>query len=143
LVHGWASRSIWQAIAACRRSGTPVLVRGDSQLGSPRSRARRLAKWPLYRLFIPRFDGYLVVGQRAREYYAHYGADPARMFFAPHGVDNQRFGGQAEAARGERARLRAGWGIPAGAVVFLFAGKLVEDKRPLDFARAVAAASRR
>lgn len=142
IVHGWASRSFWQAITACWRVGTPVLVRGDSHLDSARPALIRLLKVPLYRAFIPRFDAYLVVGRSAREYYARYGADPARMFFAPHAVDNAFFAERASAARRERARLRAAWGLPAHAVVFLFAGKLSDGKRPGDFASAVARASR-
>jgi glycosyltransferase involved in cell wall biosynthesis len=143
VVHGWASRSYWQAIAACRRTGTPVLVRGDSQLETARSRLRRALKYPLYRLFIPRFDAYLVVGERARAYLAHYGADPRRMFFSPHAVDNRFFGERADAARAHRAALRDRWGLPKNAVVFLFSGKLVDKKRPGDFVQAVAAAAGR
>ena len=139
VVHGWASRSYWQAIAACRRTGTPVLVRGDSQLRTARSRLRRALKYLLYRGFIPRFDAYLVVGERAREYLAHYGADPRRMFFSPHAVDNRFFGERADAARAHREALRDRWGLPKNAVVFLFSGKLIDKKRPGDFVRAVAA----
>src|SRR5438105_12969454 len=32
IVHGWAMKSFWQAIIACRKNDTPVLVRGDCQL---------------------------------------------------------------------------------------------------------------
>jgi glycosyltransferase involved in cell wall biosynthesis len=102
----------------------------------------RLAKRPLYRFFIPRFDAYLVVGQRARDYYTHYGAEPGQMFFTPHAVDNEFFRVRAEALRKERDRLRAAWGIPASATVFLFVGKLTDGKRPSDFVRAVGEASR-
>jgi glycosyltransferase involved in cell wall biosynthesis len=143
IVHGWASRSYWQAIAACRRAGTPVLVRGDSQLETARPRLRRLLKYPLYRLFIPRFDAYLVVGERARAYLLHYGADPRRMFFSPHAVDNAFFGARADAARARRDALRERWGLPRNAVVFAFSGKLVEGKRPGDFLQGITAAAGR
>lgn len=142
IVHGWATRSYWQAITSCWATGTPILVRGDSQLTNGRSRGWRLAKYPLYRTFVPRFDGYLVVGARAREYLRHYGADPSRMFFAPHAADNGFFADRADALRGQRARLRATWDIPADATVFLFCGKVTGWKRPGDFVRAIAQASR-
>jgi glycosyltransferase involved in cell wall biosynthesis len=102
-----------------------------------------VVKSPLYRAFIPRFDGYLVVGQRAREYYAHYGADPSRMFFTPHAVDNDFFQVHADSLRAERQRLRADWGIPSAAILFLFVGKLTVGKRPSDFIRSVGEAARR
>ena len=118
-----------------------MLVRGDSQLSSQRRRLA-LVERPLYRLFIPRFDAYLVVGQPARDYYAHYGADPALMFFSPHSVDNDFFQVRAFTLRAERERLRATWRIPSTATVFLFVGKLTDVKRPSDFIRAVGEAAR-
>jgi glycosyltransferase involved in cell wall biosynthesis len=142
VVHGWYTRSYWQAMRACWRTGTPLLVRGDSQLATPRGLLRRALKRWYYRRFIPRFDAYLVVGQRARAYYEAYGADPGRMYFVPHFVDNAFFARAAEALRPRRAELRRQWGLSPEAVVFLFAGKFIPKKRPLDFVRAVAAAHR-
>src|SRR2546423_266580 len=95
IVHGWYVKSFWQAMLACWQNGTPLLVRGDSQLFTPRSLPRRWLKYFLYRSFIPHFVGYLVVGEMARQYYLTYGADPERMFFVPHSVDNDFFARQA------------------------------------------------
>lgn len=142
IVHGWASKSFWQAILACWRTRTPVLVRGDSQLPATRTGGLRALKFPFYRWFIPRFDGYLVVGARAREYLRYYGARAERMFFSPHAVDNEFFARRAEAARPAREELRRSWGLPSDAVVYLFAGKCVARKHLDDFARAIATASR-
>lgn len=138
LVTGWNTRSFWQAITACWRSNTPLLIRGDSQLATTRSRAKQLVKSVLYRAFIPRFDGYLVVGERARAYYLHYGADPGRMHFAPHFVDNEFFRAGAEAAQHGKP-LRDELGYNADTIVLLFVGKFIPKKRPLDV---VAAAGR-
>ncbi len=143
ILQGWATRSAWQAMRACRRSGTPILIRGDSQLYTRRPWPWRVLKLVLYRRFIPRFDGYLVVGARAREYLLHYGAQPERMFFAPHAVDNEFFASGAERFRAQRTELRRAWRLPPDATVFLFAGKLVRRKRPDDFLQAIAAASAR
>lgn len=137
LVTGWYNRSFWQAIAACWRTGTPLLVRGDSQLVTPRSRAKQAVKELVYRAFIPRFSGYLVVGERSRDYYLHYGADPARMHFVPHFVDSDFFRRGAEAAGWGRP-LRAELGYDGGALVLLFAGKFIPKKRPADVIRAAA-----
>ena len=141
LVTGWNNRSFWQAMAACWRTATPLLVRGDSHLGTPRAGWKRAAKEISYRAFIPRFDGYLVVGERSRAYYLHYGADPGRMHFVPHFVDTDFFRSRAEAA--DRPALRARYGVASGARVALFAGKFTDVKRPVDFVEAVATLSRR
>ena len=142
LVNGWYTRSYWQAMRACWQSGTPLLVRGDSQLLTQRSQLKRLLKAVAYRGFIPHFAAYLVVGQRARSYYLHYGAAQSRMFFAPHSVDNAYFNVAAHALRAQRAAIRAQWGLPEQAVVCLFAGKLVARKRPADVIQALADAGR-
>ena len=138
LVTGWHLRCYWQAIRACRRYGTPVLVRGDSQLATPRSRARRLIKAGLHRWLIRQFDGFLHVGERNRAYLLHYGARPERLFFVPHFVDNAWFQTHARAATGNRSALRARLGIAPQERVILFAGRLVPFKRVADIVRATA-----
>jgi glycosyltransferase involved in cell wall biosynthesis len=138
IVHGWGTRAYWQAMWACWREGIPLMVQGDSQLPTARPWLWRQGKRLVYGAFIPRFDAYLVVGERARQYYLRYAADPQRMFFCPRAVDNTFFAAAADRIRPERSRLRASWGIPADAIVFLFAGKFVPKKRPHDFVRAVA-----
>jgi glycosyltransferase involved in cell wall biosynthesis len=140
-VHGWYNRSYWQAMRACWRTGTPLLIRGDSTLQMARGPLRRAAKWLTHRLFVPRFDGYLVVGQRARDYYLAYGAAPDRMEFTPHFVDNERFANAAAELAPRRADLRRQWDLPQTGVVFVYAAKFIPKKRPLDFVAAVARAA--
>lgn len=142
LVHGWYTRSFWQAMVACWRTGTPLLVRGDSHLATPRSRLKEAVKEVVYRQFIPRFDGYLVVGELAKEYYLHYGADPARMYFVPHFVDNDFFRSKATTPDGERP-LRTELGFGDDALVLLFVGKFVDKKRPIDVVYGAAALRQR
>ena len=143
LVNGWYNKSFWQAMTACWRTGTPLMIRGDSQLLTPRHWALRATKEFVYRSFIPRFDAYLVVGERAREYYLHYGAKPERMFFVPHFVDNAFFAERAARLAPQRNALRERWGVGPESPVFLFAGKFIPEKNPVDFVEAVTALARR
>jgi len=137
LVSGWHAKSYWQAIRACWKTGTPVLVRGDSQLATNRSVIKQALKAPLYRWFIPRLDGYLIVGKRAKDYLIHYGAAEKKMFSVPHAVDNQFFKASAVEYRRDKSAWRRQWGLPAEGIVFLFVGKLLARKRPMDFLRAL------
>ena len=82
---------------------------------------------------MPRFDGYLSVGKRCKEYYLHYGAKEEKIFFVPHSVDNDFFARNHAILLPQRDSLRKEWGIPNQAVVFLFAGKIINRKRPQDF----------
>jgi len=142
IVQGWNVLSFWQAMIACWRSRTPVMVRGDSQLKTRRPLLKRLLMYLIYPWFLRKFDAYLAVGKRAQEYYLHYGADKNKMFFTPHCVDNDFFISSRSALESKHLDIRRGWGIPVEATVFLFVGKLIPKKRPADFLNALKAASR-
>jgi glycosyltransferase involved in cell wall biosynthesis len=141
IVSGWYLKSYLQAIRACKRSDLPVLARGDSQLGTPRSAAVKMAKYLPYRWLMSSIAAHLYVGQLNREYLKHYGVPDSHLFFAPHFVDNEFFATRADAARtnGQAAGVRQTLDVPADATVFAFVGKLVENKRPADLIRALAA----
>src|ERR1700674_2732369 len=138
IVSGWHLKSYWQAVRACRRYGTPVLVRGDSQLRTPRSPLRRIVKKLTHQVMLRQFDGFLVVGRRNREYLRHYNVPERKMFFAPHFVDNEWFGAKAEVVRNQKAEIRKGWGADEETLVALFVGKLKAIKRPQDILQALA-----
>ena len=140
LINGWHYKAAWQTIFACWKLRIPVLVRGDSQLPSPRSPLKRALKYPAYRCFIPRFDACLAVGTRSRDYYLHYGAAAERVFLVPHAIQDDLFQRAAQEAEPRRPALRRQWGLREQETVFLFAGKFIEKKRPMDFLRAVEAA---
>jgi glycosyltransferase involved in cell wall biosynthesis len=143
MITGWYSKTLVRALFACRRLGVPVLFRGDSHLQSGPAGWRRplwLAKtWLLLRLF----EGYLSPGTRVDAYLRRCGAPAYRIFRVPHGVDNDLFARTAAAYQTAevRAAARRNAGIDPSAFVVLFAGKLVDRKRPLDVIRAAARTS--
>jgi glycosyltransferase involved in cell wall biosynthesis len=136
LVTGWHLKSYLQGIWAAKRRGIAVLVRGDSHLGTPRGRVKRMAKEFAYPVLLRQFDAALYVGHHNRAYYEHYHYPADRLFHAPHCVDNERFA--TAASPQARAALRAELGIGPEETVVLFAGRLVAFKRPLDIVDAVA-----
>lgn len=135
MVLGWHLKAYWQTIFAAKRLGLPLLVRGDSQLATPRSRLKSAAKSALYPGFLRLFDGALYVGKRSQAYWQHYRYPASRMFFSPHCVDTEWFKNRATAAAG--AALRAKVGLDQGRKTVVFAGKLLPFKRPLDLIEAV------
>ena len=137
LVNGWHYKSAWQAIWACWQSQVKVMVRGDSHLHASRSISKRVAKSFAYRYFIPRIDACLAVGQWSREYFLHYGARAERIFLVPHVVDNQRLADEYEKLRPRRSELRNMWGLNEACTTFLFVGKFLEGKKPMDFMQAI------
>jgi glycosyltransferase involved in cell wall biosynthesis len=143
LINGWHYKSAWQAIWACWKSRVKVMVRGDSHLHTPRGIAKRVVKSFTYRRFIPRFDACLAAGQWSREYFLHYGARPERIFFVPHAIDNRRFQTETECLEPRRSELRKEEDLDENAIVFLFSGKFIPKKRPMDFVCAIERAARR
>ena len=133
VVHGWGSRCYMQAIFAANKRKIPVFVRGDSQLGTKRNGIWKFTKILIYRWLMGRFSGFLPVGKRSKDYYLHYGANPNKIFPCPHFVDNDFFANEAQKWIPQRDALRQAWGIPKEAIVFVFVGKLVDRKKPMDF----------
>jgi glycosyltransferase involved in cell wall biosynthesis len=134
LVMGWHLKSMWQAMFAAHRRHIVLLVRGDSQLGSPRSWAKRLAKRIVYPPTLRLFDAALYVGQRSKEYYEYYGYPAHRLFFSPHCVDEKWFAKRATTEAGRALRTKIG--INISQPVALFVGRLVDFKRPFDLIEA-------
>lgn len=133
LINGWNVKSYLQGLRACRRLGVPCLVRGDSNALRRRPWWKRL----LHRRWSRCFTAYLTVGKSNEDFYRQNGASDTRFFPVRHFVDNERFAQAARELRVVRDDLRRGWGIASDRTVFLFCGKFIEQKRPLDFLRAL------
>jgi len=144
IISGWYLKSYLQALLACRRHGVPVLLRGDSQLATARSPIRKTVKYVPYRLMLNSVAGHLYVGDANRRYLAHYGVPSERLFFVPHVIDERWFAERAAHARavGAVSSVRSTLDIPADAAMVLFVGRLVPQKRPLDFVDAIARVGR-
>ncbi len=134
LTLGWHLKSLLQGTWAAKRLGLPVLIRGDSQLSTPRSTIKRWGKAVTYPHFLRLFDAALYVGKRNRAYYEHYGYPSDRLFSSPHCVDTERF--RAAATPIARAKVRARVGADEMTTLVLFAGKLLPFKRPQDLVEA-------
>lgn len=141
MICGWYSVTLLRALWTARARGIPALYRGDTHLGNAPGGWRRLAWEAKTRALLGAFDGWLSAGRQTREYLAHFGAPSARVFDAPHCVDNEFFAASAAPHQSGAARAAAREAIGLGerdAFAVLFVGKLDPVKRPLDLVRAVA-----
>ena len=136
LVSGWHSITLVRAILACRRRRIPLLYRGDTHLAgrgwSPLWRAR--TRW-----LLGRFDRYLSVGTRVREYLRSFGVPDTSIHDSPHAVDNEFFAASARPFQvpTQRAKARSELGVSEDAFVVLLVGKLESRKRPEDLLQAL------
>lgn len=139
LVYGWHRRSCFQAFAACRQLGLPLLGRGESNGLRPISLWKRL----IHAWFLRRFNAFLVTGWANHHFYRQRWVPARRLFRSVYCVDNERFVAQVDLVQAERSQWKERWQIPDDRTVFLFCGKFEEKKRPLDFLGAVATAADR
>jgi glycosyltransferase involved in cell wall biosynthesis len=128
LLFGYKWATHLRTILWARLHRIPILFRGDSHfLG--RERPHFLRRVPLRFLF-RQFSACLPVGTANRDYFLALGVPPARLFFAPHAVDDTRFDPSIAEHQAARDRLRSELGLPTGAIVVLYAGKFVPEKQP-------------
>ena len=131
VVNGWVVKSCLQALWACRRYGIPCIVRGEANDIRSRAWWKRL----LQRQLVQQYAACLYIGQASERFYRNRGVRPERLFPARYCVDNERF--STAAARVDRAAARQQFGLRSDSTVFLFSGKLIRKKHPLELLSAM------
>jgi glycosyltransferase involved in cell wall biosynthesis len=140
---GWGTVTSLLGMAACRMSGTPILMFGDSSFPPPETSVKGTLRAGFLRAIVGLTDQYLVSGTLNADYYAHYGADRARFHLVPWAIDNTRFEHGARFADGEREALRQRFGITTDQMAIVYSGKLLPRKDPMTLLRAVDAMQHR
>jgi len=139
IVQGWNNKSYRQAFRACRRTGTKLGVRSDSNISGGyigvTQGIKEIVKRLIYPYFIRRFDLCLPYGSLSAEYFRRFGAK--RIVISPHFVNNDLFSRSAAIWTPRRDDIRRHWNIPADAVCFLFCGKFQQKKHPLEILKAL------
>lgn len=131
---GWGTITSLLAIAACRATGTPFFLYGDSSFPPAVKNWRDRMRAAFLRGIFSLAAGFMVSGVLNAEYYAHYGADRRRFFLLPWAIDNARFAN----AGGKRQEMRTRFGIGERQIAFVFSAKLVARKDPMTLLRALA-----
>ena len=120
---------------SCRLSGTPCIVRAETNGLRPRARWKR---W-LHARLLSQYAACLGIGVNNRRYLVEAGIPEKRLFSTPYCIDNQQFSDAADAARQNAGReeLRKRFGLDPDRTTLLFSGKFVEKKRPGDIIEAL------
>ncbi|WP_233517374.1 D-inositol-3-phosphate glycosyltransferase [Geodermatophilus marinus] len=119
---GWLARDRWSVplihtAHTLAKVKNAALAAGDS----PEPRARVIGEEQV----VAEADRLVAnTDDEARQLVEHYGADPRRTLVVPPGVDLDRF------SPGDRAAARRELGVPRGAVVLLFVGRIQPLKAP-------------
>jgi glycosyltransferase involved in cell wall biosynthesis len=130
LVFGWNFKSHLKVLRHFKGQ-VPLWFRGDSTL---------LDEVPGFKTFLRRFvlrwvyryvDKAFYVGTANKAYFMAHGLRPHQLVYAPHAIDNDRFGDEANQHYLERAKAwRKELGFFEKDIVVLFAGKFESKKQP-------------
>jgi len=134
---GWGTITSLLGIAACRVTGTPFFLYGDSSLPPPANTWRARMRAMFIRGVFALARGFMVSGVLNAAYYQHYGGDRRRCFLLPWAIDNERFASASRFEPGERDTMRARFGISPEQIAFVFSAKLVPRKDPMTLLRAI------
>lgn len=127
LLYGYYLPEHWIIRWCCARAGVPLLFVGDTFVENTHGPAR-FVKRPLQRWFFSGIDRFISVGTKNSAHYRAKGIGADRIVEAKHCVDESFF----HAEPGARERWRERHGLPSGARIVLFAGRLYGTKRPRD-----------
>jgi glycosyltransferase involved in cell wall biosynthesis len=131
LTVGYSPRFHWEAFLSARRTGRPLLFRGETT--DHARRRTELKSWlrdaALRRLY-RECSALMYVGQRSREHFHRLGLDPARLFSSPYCVDTIPFRTDDHARDDLREPTRRDIGIEPNDLVIAFSGKLSPRKGP-------------
>jgi glycosyltransferase involved in cell wall biosynthesis len=132
-LHGYSSLNALAAIVIGSLTNTPVFLRDDATLLTPRSSLKRAVKRLLLPLLLRKVTPFYV-GSHNRAFFEYYGV--RRMHPFSYAVDNERWQAAHHALRGREPAVKTTFGIEDDFPVILFCGKLINRKGPLLLLRA-------
>ena len=127
LVHGYMNRMNWASVAWARQHGVKVAYTSDSNIHDLHGgKIKKLIKRSVVGQFFRRVDLFFSMSDANQAYLQYFGAPPTRIRRLPFAIDAHRFAAGAPAPGQPRDHD------------FVWAGKLIDIKRPSDFIAALA-----
>lgn len=137
-INGWQVQAYWQAAWQAHMAGVEVWLRAETNDIKPIQPWKEPVRSLLLQQLFKRISRFLYIGESNKRFYLSRGIRNDQLAPGPYCVDNDRFAAAANAVRASRSEIRQQWGIPDGAYCFLFSGKFINKKRPLDLVQAAA-----
>jgi glycosyltransferase involved in cell wall biosynthesis len=126
LVYGWNFKSHLKAMRFFKKR-IPVLFRGDSTLLNENFGVKQIARRLLLKYIYSFVDIAMYVGEANKAYFVAHGLKNKQLYFMPHAIDNKRFQ-QTNTLMEKAGIFRDNNNIPRAAILFLYAGKLDDNK---------------
>jgi glycosyltransferase involved in cell wall biosynthesis len=129
-IYGYASFTNWLAFFGAWISRTPILLRGESHLLTPRPTWRKMIKKYLLKWLFRNISGFLAIGTLNKEYYKHYKVPDEKIFNIPYMVDEDFFKEQSRKWEGRDKMTRKELGLSENSIIILYVGKIFGAKGP-------------
>ncbi len=132
LLIGWFAHVIWLVWLLRIIFRAPVMMFGDTNLASFSSTPKPRWRVTLLHWLLQHTQICLFVGERNKAFFASMGVPDTRLIYTPTSIDNAYFSQQALQQKPRRGELCQQYGLDPVLPTFLFAGKLIPKKRPLE-----------
>jgi len=136
LLMGWFVEIVWLIWFLAILLRVPVLLLCEMTPGSYAAVPKPMWRVALLRWLVRHTDAGLFIGTQSRKVLIALGLAEERLFPTPYSVDNERFASAAESLKPQRARLCREYGLNEDLPTFLFCGKLIPKKHPLELLEA-------
>jgi glycosyltransferase involved in cell wall biosynthesis len=132
--HNYAANLI--ALGVAKSAGLPIIMRGETHLGLPRSGINSVLHKPVMNALYRTCDRLLAIGSANAAFYRAMGVPNHKIFLVPYSVDNDRFIRFANLTGEQRVEIRKRYSIPTDRPSVLYAAKFTQRKRPTDLLNA-------
>lgn len=138
LIHGWHYFSNWLIMLSAHWFGHKIALKTETPLVHEglRSKTRNLRRYILKCIIETWVDEVHYIGEQNRLFYKYLGIDDNILLYTPYSVDNARFSHDYMNLRADKDRIKDSLGLRKDVFYFLYVGKYIEKKRPLDLIRA-------
>jgi glycosyltransferase involved in cell wall biosynthesis len=140
LLMGWFNELIWLIWLLRIFSQAPTIAMSETTPLSFAATTKPRWRVSLLRWLLQHTTAILFIGSRNRAFLSEMGVSEERLFHVPYSIDNARFSAEANRLMPERHMLCHHYGLDSELPTFLFCGKLIHKKRPLQLLEAYLAA---
>jgi glycosyltransferase involved in cell wall biosynthesis len=136
LLMGWFTELMWLIWLLRILTRGPILLMSETTPGSFVSTTKPAWRVGLLRWLLQHTNANLYIGSRNRDFLLNMGVAEERLFHTPYSIDNMRFSSEADRLSVDRQKLCEQCGLDPELPTFLYSGKLIHKKRPLQLLEA-------
>lgn len=140
LLLGWSTEIMWLVWILRILLRAPTLVMSETTPLSFAATPKPPWRVSLLRWMLMKSTANLFIGSRNLEFLSKMGLADEKLFHTPYSIDSRRFSAEVDKLRTHRSRLCSEYRVNPVLPVFLFCGKLIPKKRPVQLLEAFLAA---